>query len=94
MVFASGWLGIPEQFTTIALLFGVFMCLMPAYALSSTAAALVGNQVGCLRVKAAKFYYYSCLIIMWFVSVGICVAVMAYKHVMEERLTDDDKLHE
>ena len=68
------------------------MCLLPSYALSSTASALVGNQIGGLRVKAARYYYYSCLIIMWFVSVGICVLVEAYKLVLEERLTDDNTL--
>lgn len=89
MVFASGWLGIPEQFCTIALLLGVFLCLMPSFAVASVAASLVGNQVGSLRVKAARFLYWNCLMIMWFVAVGLCILVEFYKHFIEDKLTDD-----
>ena len=67
---------------------------MPSFAIASVAASLVGNQVGCLRVKAARFYYWACLMIMWLVAVGICVLVEFYKFAIEERLTDDNVLQE
>ena len=72
----------------------MFLCLMPSYAIASVAAALVGNQIGGLRVKAARYYYFSCLIIMWISAVGICVVCEAYKLILEERLSDDNVLQE
>lgn len=92
MAFASGWFGIVQQYTTIALLFLMMICILPGIAMASTSAATIGSKIGCANVTAAKFYYRSALIVQLLVCIFECIALSVFMGMFVTKLTESKDL--
>ena len=92
MAFAAGWFGVVQQYTTIALLTFLMICILPGIAMASTSASLVGSKIGCANVTSAQYYFRSAFIVQFILCIGECIVLSVYMTLTLEKITDSKEL--
>jgi Na+-driven multidrug efflux pump len=92
MAFASGWFGVVQQYTTVALLTFLMICLLPGFAIGSTSASLIGSKIGCANVTAAKFYYRAAILVQLTICIVECIGLSAIMLVVIDKVTESKDL--
>jgi Na+-driven multidrug efflux pump len=71
------------------LLGATFFCCLVGYSLASAGATLVGQEVGCANITAAKYYYRSMLIVQILLTIALCMGLQILMGFFLDAVTDD-----